>query len=437
MSTETSPLQPRDIQWLRHLDGLAEPHELAALGMRTEDLATELDFFDRLRSHLQPEPTDCLAEAILERLERVDTLSGTLGSLLRPSETPDLVPGVLRRLGLDEPALPIVRGALIDESTFVLGVFQRLGLPAPSATLRNLLSAPEQVDLTEAILETCVPDASRTEIGRAHLAAPDSPELWVGISSELGLPDQATLFPEIPTESPALADTILHKLGLPQAKPLPLGPTDAPDLSADVLRALGFSDEQPKLGPSETPELFTAIASDLGLDISNQAMVARELRAPPVGELTDGVLGNLSKADPTTAHVRELLQDTLPSNSSALPRANEPAPLLFEAPANAEPKEAAELRSPFSGTLRRLGPALAMAAAALLSVFWPEIWGTAETQGHFTYELTAANRVEIEELSADSDTIVSVIPSEEDAPTIIFIDMAAEEDEIPSPAVEG
>jgi hypothetical protein len=437
MSTEISPLQPRDIQWLRHLDGLADPHELHTLGMRTEELAAELDFFEHLRNHLQPEPVSCLADHILKRLELVDTLAGTLGSLLRPSETPDLVQGVLSRLGLDEPTLPIVPGALPDESAFVQGVFQRLGLPAPSSTLRNLLSAPDQVDLAEVVLATCVPGASRTEIGRASLAAPNSPELWADISTALDLPVQATLLPEAPIDTGSLADSILQALGLPHTALLPLGPPEVPELSTDVLNALGLSDERPNLGPNETPELFTTIATELGLELTSQRVIEGELRGPPVGELADAVLGGLSKADPTRTLVQDLLQDPLPSDSSALPLANERAPLPFETPANAEPQEAAQPRSPFLRTLRRLGPALAMAAAALLSVFWPEIWGTADTQGHFTYELTAANRVEIEELSADSDTIVSVIPSEEDAPTIIFIDMAAEEDEVPSPAVEG
>ena len=42
----------------------------------------------------------------------------------------------------------------------------------------------------------------------------------------------------------------------------------------------------------------------------------------------------------------------------------------------------------------------------------------------FTYSQSADNRLEILELSTETDAVVHVIQAEEDAPTIIFIDEA-------------
>ena len=71
---------------------------------------------------------------------------------------------------------------------------------------------------------------------------------------------------------------------------------------------------------------------------------------------------------------------------------------------------------------RAVGPALLMAAAALLSVLVDGPWVSGDQA--FTYSQSADNRLEILELSTETDAVVHVIQAEEDAPTIIFIDEA-------------
>jgi hypothetical protein len=66
---------------------------------------------------------------------------------------------------------------------------------------------------------------------------------------------------------------------------------------------------------------------------------------------------------------------------------------------------------------------LAAAAAALVIALGP--WG-GETAAPYDYELAAVNTVEIEDISVGDDAIVQVLQFEDDAPTIIFIDVLAE-----------
>jgi hypothetical protein len=66
------------------------------------------------------------------------------------------------------------------------------------------------------------------------------------------------------------------------------------------------------------------------------------------------------------------------------------------------------------------------AAAAFLVAFWTPVQPSGR---EMAYDLSPVNRVQIEDISGDSDAMVEVLAFDDDSPPIIFID---EGDDSPS-----
>ena len=206
----------------------------------------------------------------------------------------------------------------------------------------------------------------------------------------------------VPHEQPELADGVLAALGL-STRPLDLSADATPELADSVLASLGLSTRPLDLSADATPELADSVLASLGL--STRPL---DLSADATPDLADGVLAAIGA--------------TAPDQTNVVP--------LFPVGA-AKPAPPARAR-----TWRRMVPAIAMAAAALFTLFVDGPWVEGSSPD-FLYGLSSANRVEILEITTHGDAVVSFIQAEEDAPTIIFIDEGAEDELLDGAEAEG
>ena len=231
----------------------------------------------------------------------------------------------------------------------------------------------------------------------------------------------------VPHEQPELADGVLTALGL-STRPLDLSADATPELADGVLAALGLAARPLDLSADSTPELADGVLAALGL--STRPL---DLSADSTPELADGVLASLGLStrplDLSADATPELADGVLAAIGAAARDQTNVVP-LFPVGA-AKPATPARAR-----TWRRMVPAVAMAAAALFTLFVDGPWVEGSSPD-FLYGLSSANRVEILEITTHGDAVVSFIQAEEDAPTIIFIDEGAEDELLDGAEAEG
>ena len=194
----------------------------------------------------------------------------------------------------------------------------------------------------------------------------------------------------------------------------------------DVLRAALAPPEAPALadavmevvtGDPEAPEL-AAVGALVG------EAVRAEAGAAPA--LWDGVLRGIESE---WQDARQLLREAIREESGEVHLADAVLAALGVREGNLlRLQPARSRRTPVSPSARRSRPFVERylptivgmaAAAALLVVFWtPAQPGGRE----MAYDLSPVNRVEIEDISGDSDAMVEVLAFDDDSPPIIFID---------------
>jgi hypothetical protein len=286
--------------------------------------------------------------------------------------------------------------------------------------LQALLVPHEQPELADGVL-TALGLSTRP----LDLSADATPELADGVLAALGLAARPL---DLSADStPELADGVLAALGL-AARPLDLSADATPELADGVLAALGLSPRPLDLSADATPELADGVLASLGL--STRPL---DLSADSTPELADGVLASLGLStrplDLSADATPELADGVLAAIGAAARDQTNVVP-LFPVGA-AKPATPARAR-----TWRRMVPAVAMAAAALFTLFVDGPWVEGSSPD-FLYGLSSANRVEILEITTHGDAVVSFIQAEEDAPTIIFIDEGAEDELLDGAEAEG
>lgn len=408
MTTPQHSLAPLDAARLRAADGLAAPEELAALraaGVDPEALVAERQ----------------VLSAALRAPPHADLASGALAS------------AVLAELGLTEPApaAPSVRAALhqgagpqIDVADDVLRALE-LSDPALGPVLRAALRGAEAApDVSAAVLAAVQPGAAPLAgpagaVGQSlRAAAGASPEVAGSTLAALDLDEAGGLGALLrgeAGEAPDLADAVLQRAGLSEVH-TPVGSAlrdaagAAPDVAGDVLAALQA--DEPDLGAAlrdaagSPPDVAGGVLAALGLD-------------EPAPEVGDALRTAAGPAPDLGGRVQEVVQ---PAPASLPPAALPPAALA----------PAANQRRPGWPVWSGIAAAgVALAAAALLFV----TPGTTNSLAPVSYELAAVNEVEIEDLTIGEEAMVQVLQFEEDAPTIIFVDVL--DDDLPVDEGEG
>jgi hypothetical protein len=234
------------------------------------------------------------------------------------------------------------------------------------------------------MLELKAQDGLLTEAEARELPGSSAADAWREVAAELR---QALQPPAIPL----LADSVME---------LVTSDPEAPELvAAGALLAQAVRDE----AGSTTP-LWDGVLQGIESDWLETRALLREAVLTEAGEvhLADGVLAAISE---TEGNLVRLLQPS--HRTGRTPSA---------------PSAHRSARRPF---VERYLPTIVglAAAAALLVVFWtPPPGGNGLGGNETAYDLSPVNRVQIEDISGDSNAMVEVLAFDEDSPPIIFID---------------
>ena len=260
---------------------------------------------------------------------------------------------------------------------------------------------------------------------RAALAAPAAPDLADAVLaaldlSEPSLADLRGLLLDAGPE-PELSSAVMRSLGQAASvsasagAALRQGAGVAPELGDGVLGALGATDGigavlRSALAPGAAPDVADAVLAQIGAEASAPVGDALAGGAGPAPDLWGGIAAAIGAESAAR-------QTSTPPPSAAV-RAAPSAQTPSASPVISLDRARAARRPWFAGAA-----AMAAAAAALVVALGP--WG-GDVEAPFDYELAAVNTVEIEDISVGDDAIVQVLQFEDDAPTIIFIDVLAE-----------
>ncbi|NOY24291.1 MAG: hypothetical protein GXP62_00300 [Oligoflexia bacterium] len=201
-----------------------------------------------------------------------------------------------------------------------------------------------------------------------------------------------------PGLAPDLAPAVLQALGLPtddvgELIHEALDAGDAPDLSDDVLAALGLSEDAVD-GYSVSDALHDSLTTS-PIALADDVMVALGI-------------GGAARSKAATS------RDSL-------------APLTPRRPRLAPPTRQLRPSASTPGMARWRFPAVAVAAAAALVLFFT-VGPVGLAPDQQAFRLAAINHVHIEDLTAGDQVMVQVMQFDENAPTIIFIDDMSEDE---------
>ena len=221
-------------------------------------------------------------------------------------------------------------------------------------------------------------------------------------------------------------------VGVPAGAALRDAAGPAPDLSDAVASSLGHAESEPDVGAvlraaaGEPPDLAARVVEELGVAAPDLGLHLGQA-AGPAPDVSDAVLSQLGLA----AEPVEL--------GAALQAAAGPAPVLQDAVAGAV--QARSRPTEGEGTLhtlpRRRTPVWPVVACGALAVAAALLFYVSPSDSDaepVSFELAAVNEVEIEDLTVGDDAMVQVLQFEEDAPTIIFVDVP---EEAPATGNEG
>lgn len=362
-------LESTEILALRVADGLASPEEQAAAVAAGVDIQGD------------------------RALRRVIARALAAPPLTLPGEPP-FAGQVLEAAGVTDADLgPVLRAALNAGQApgLSLRVLEALGVPAAWPTGADIATAHRWAAgrppaLAAGVLAQTHPGVA--DAGRGVAAALD------------GGPE------------PELGDAVLGVSGLPAALRAALEPGVAPDLSRGVLAALGLGDADTLVGGAvaseagPTPDLGDAIMAAVGVaDAPAPVADAVAFQAGAAPDLWAGIATEIGVDDGG---------DVAPGAADDLPAA---------ASSTAELIELAPRRRWW---LPAAGVAVAAAAAVLAVIGLPTERvsdGHGALAAHIHLE---SGHAMIEEISAGPEAMVQVLQFEEDAPTIIFIDVLEE-----------
>ncbi len=297
------------------------------------------------------------------------------------------------------------------------GVQARLGLVEagpPCRAVGQALAADGPVESAFDGVATAVLDALELEEGEGNVgetlrtAAGPPPDVSDGVLQALG------------------ADTVPAGVALREAA----GP--APELVGALLRTLHLAGSPEGVGAAlrsaagEPPDLAGRVLDELG---TSAPTVGRTLQAAAgtAPDVSEAVLGQLGLG-PVTLDVGD-----------ALGKAAGAAPDLWSAVEGAVVargglEEGQETHPATRHPRTRVWPVLVAGALALAAAVLFYVSPAEENAEPVSLELAAINEVEIEDLTVGDDAMVQVLQFEEDAPTIIFVDVP---EEAPAAGTEG
>lgn len=425
-------LESTDILELRLADGLASPGERAAAEAAGVDVEGALALRRVVARALAAPPLTLPGEApFADRVlvaaglqDGSDVADGGLGGAIRAAlhagPTPELADAVLAAMGAraGSPRAVEVEAAHRDAAGIapelvasVLGQTHP-GVTDTSAPVRAALDGGPAPELADAVLGAAAGAADVRE-ALSGGAAPELGDAVVG-PSELRPVLQAALHggaaPELADGVLAASGATVGGLGAVLREALERGPT--PDLMGGVFGELGIELSDADLGGAlaagrgPTPGLGDAVMSAIGSEAAKSPLAdAVAAQAGPTPDLWASVAAEIGAATTESA-----------SPDAAQPAGPSPAGELIEFP----PRRRWWL--PAAGVA-------AAAAAAVLAVVGLPTERVSDGHGALAAHIhLESGHAEIEEISAGPDAMVQVLQFEEDAPTIIFIDVLEEPD---------
>jgi hypothetical protein len=326
------------------------------------------------------------------------------------------------------------------------------------AAVRQASAAPHAVDVEAAhrAAAGAAPDLAASVLGQTHPGAEDTggpvraaldagpaPELADAV---LGADTGATVVREALSggAAPELGDAVVGPSELRPALRAALDAGTAPELADSILAASGARADglggmlREALDGGAAPDLMGGVFAELGIELSDagigDALVAGSGPTPNLGDAVMAAVGAdtgespLADAVAAQAGPTPDLWASIAAEIGAEP-AESAGPEDMVSPAAASPAaEIIELAPRRRWWLPAAGVAAAAAAAVLAVVGLPTERvsdGHGALAAHIHLE---SGHAEIEEISAGPDAMVQVLQFEEDAPTIIFIDVLEEPD---------